>query len=81
MAADGGIELGILGPLAARREGDTLRLSPCLPADWPGFRLRYRYRETLYRIAVTRGASGQAEHTIPLLDDRRVHDVEVTIPG
>ncbi len=73
--------LAVESILGLRLEGDTLRLSPCLPADWPGFRLRYRYRETLYRIAVTRGASGQAEHTIPLLDDRRVHDVEVTIPG
>jgi cellobiose phosphorylase len=67
--------------LGLRLEGDTLRLTPCLPANWPGFKLRYRYRETLYRIAVTRAESGTAEHLIPLLDDRREHHVEARIPA
>jgi cellobiose phosphorylase len=46
--------------LGLRLEVDTLYISPCLPADWDGFRLCYRYRETTYRIAVTRA---QAERS------------------
>jgi cellobiose phosphorylase len=61
-------------------EGDRLRLAPCLPAHWPGFKLRYRYRDSVYRIAVVRGDGGSAEHVIALTDDRREHQVEVIIP-
>ena len=32
--------------LGLRLEGDKLRLAPCLPASWPGFKLRYRYGDT-----------------------------------
>src|SRR5450432_3441428 len=27
-----------------------LRLAPCLPKEWSGFKIHYRYRETLYHI-------------------------------
>jgi hypothetical protein len=40
--------------LGLRLEGDKLRLVPRLPANWQGFKLRYRYRDTVYRIAVMR---------------------------
>ena len=33
---------------------DRLRIAPCIPADWPSFKIHYRYRETLYRITVKR---------------------------
>jgi cellobiose phosphorylase len=68
--------------LGLKLEGDKLRLAPCLPASWPGFKLRYRYHETVYAIAVVRDESGSAEqsdHIIPLVDDRREHRVEVRI--
>ena len=38
--------------LGLRREADTLHFNPCLPADWPGFKMRYRYGETFYQIDV-----------------------------
>src|SRR3546814_8534036 len=38
--------------LGLRLEGDTMRLSPCIPAGWPGYRVRYRFRDTVYRINV-----------------------------
>jgi cellobiose phosphorylase len=70
---------------------DTLRFAPCLPPDWNGFTVHYRYRETVYHIAVrqTRGAGDeegvtvdgveQAGGAIPLVDDRRQHSVEVRV--
>jgi cyclic beta-1,2-glucan synthetase len=71
--------------------GDTLHFAPCLPAEWKGFTLRYRYRETVYRIILIQ-LSGEKNETrvtvdgvaridavIPLVDDRQEHAVEVTL--
>jgi cyclic beta-1,2-glucan synthetase len=72
--------------LGLRREGEKLRLEPCLPAGWPGFKLRYRYRDTTYQIVVRTGGSSvtvdgivQPDGAISLVDDRQVHAVEVRI--
>ena len=79
--------------LGLRLEVDTLHVAPCLPTDWHGFTLRYRYRETVYHIAVTQlpGGKGETKVTvdgverpdpaIPLVDDRREHTVEVSMAG
>ena len=75
--------------LGLRLEVDKLRFAPCLPADWQRFKLHYRYRETVYHITVTQSrdagsAKGvtvdgvqQDEPSIPLVDDRQEHTVEV----
>jgi len=77
--------------LGLRLEVDKLRFVPCVPADWEAFKVHYRYRETLYHIAVlqTRAGNGemsvtvdgveQHDQTIPLVDDRQEHSVEVRI--
>ena len=81
--------------LGLRLEENRLHLSPCVPAAWPGFTVRYRYRETLHRIVVSRapGASepsdaviavrvdgvAQDDLTIPLFADRIDHEVEVIL--
>ncbi len=81
--------------LGLRLEVDTLRFAPCLPADWKGFKVHYRYRETVYHIAIQQmpGEKGETSVTvdgverdddgIPLVDDRQEHAVEVRIltPG
>jgi cellobiose phosphorylase len=73
-------------------EVDKLRFTPCLPSDWPGFKMHYRYRETVYHIAVQRQPAengetrvtvdgvDQHDKTIPLVDDHQEHYVEVSIP-
>ncbi|MBI5580107.1 MAG: cyclic beta 1-2 glucan synthetase [Deltaproteobacteria bacterium] len=78
--------------LGLRLEVDKLRFAPCLPADWAGFKMHYRYRETVYHIAVLQIPSGNGEmrvsvdeieqhdKTIPLVDDHKEHSVEVRIP-
>ncbi|WP_417473195.1 GH36-type glycosyl hydrolase domain-containing protein [Luteimonas mephitis] len=75
--------------LGLRLEGGTLRLSPCIPPDWPGYAIRYRYRDTVYRIQVHRGAGQGAPPrllvdgveqpglAIPLRDDYARHSVEL----
>ncbi|HRP77197.1 MAG TPA: glucoamylase family protein, partial [Rhodocyclaceae bacterium] len=74
---------------------DRLRLAPCLPADWQAVKIRYRYRDTVYHIAVEQtrvsddrkhGATrvildgvDQHDGTIRLVDDRQDHRVEVSM--
>jgi cellobiose phosphorylase len=77
--------------LGLRLEVDRLSFAPCLPADWKGFTLHYRYRDTLYHITVLQVSAGnggtsvtvdgveQPDKAIPLVDDRREHSAEVKI--
>jgi cyclic beta-1,2-glucan glucanotransferase len=75
--------------LGLRLEVNKLHIAPCIPADWNAFKIRYRYRETVYRVAVLQTRDGPGEisvtvdgvaqngNTILLVDDRREHSVEV----
>jgi cyclic beta-1,2-glucan synthetase len=75
--------------LGITRRGDHLHIKPCLPADWPGCSIEYRFGETLYRIDVQQAhaTSGsilldgvQVEgETLPLVDDRLEHRVVVSV--
>ena len=79
--------------LGLRLEGDRLWLTPCLPAAWQAFTVHYRYRETVYHLTVRQTAAGhgerrvtvdgveQPDQAIPLVDDRREHMVEVSVPA
>jgi cyclic beta-1,2-glucan synthetase len=72
---------------------DTLRFSPCLPADWKGFGLDYRYRETTYHVTVSRteGAHSppavwvdgelRSDNAVPLVNDLADHAVRVVVPS
>src|SRR5687767_15216801 len=50
--------------LGLHREGDRLRLAPCLPAAWPGVALRYRYGDTVYRIDVRHAAPDEGARLV-----------------
>jgi cellobiose phosphorylase len=77
--------------LGLHREGASLRLAPCIPAGWPGFTIRYRFGDTVYRITITQ-AAGEARklsldgieqpgQSILLQDDHGIHHVELRLPG
>jgi cyclic beta-1,2-glucan synthetase len=76
--------------LGFKLRADTLTLEPVLPADWPGFELRYQYHSSTYQIKVQRDAPLDAvsvlldgvpmpARKIRLSDDGQVHDVVVRI--
>jgi cellobiose phosphorylase len=83
--------------LGLRLEVDRLHLAPCLPAHWTGLTIHYRYRETVYHIAISQVRGGDGETggtpgvsadgvgqeglTVPLVDDRQEHRVEVRVVG
>jgi cellobiose phosphorylase len=76
--------------LGLQLEVDKLRITPCVPAHWKGYTIHYRYRETVYHIRIRVADAAQVGRitvdgteisgtTIPLIDDRRDHAVEVDI--
>ena len=78
--------------LGLRLEVDKLFFEPCLPADWEGFTVHYRFRETIYHIRVMQKQAGEKKaatvtvdgvvqpgNTIALVDDGREHAVEVMV--
>lgn len=77
--------------LGLRLDVDKLYFTPCLPSDWHGFTLHYRYKETVYHISVRQLSADagrlriwvdgmeQFDLSIPLVDDHKEHMVEVQI--
>jgi cellobiose phosphorylase len=77
--------------LGVRREGNKLSFTPCIPDDWDGFSIRYRYGKTSYHIFIMRAQTSeskkmviidgveQSEEIILLVDDGKEHKVEVRI--
>ena len=78
--------------LGFQRRGNTLRINPVIPKDWPGFRLRYRFQNTVYGIAVenpehcSRGVTlveldgvAAADKIVPLRNDSLPHEVRVVL--
>ena len=77
--------------LGMHLEGRQLRIAPCIPADWPEYHVRYRYKDAVYRIHVRQsGTVGggdslsldgvlQPSLAIPLSEGVAVHDVQVRL--
>jgi cellobiose phosphorylase len=78
--------------LGVEVKGDRLRIAPRVPAHWPGCEVRYRFRETHYRIAISRSSKTGANtvrlsldgqelpgEEVPLRDDRKEHRVTCRI--
>jgi cellobiose phosphorylase len=77
--------------LGLRLDVDKLRFSPRLPSDWEGFKIHYRYRETVYHISVVKGPEGEDRASVTvdgvkwdgdvvaMKDDGVDHTVEVVV--
>jgi cellobiose phosphorylase len=85
--------LAVESLLGLRREADVLHVDPCLPADWPGCSIDYRFGTSIYRIIlrqfldadgparrqVVREGVDQGELGIALIDDGHTHEISVSI--
>jgi cyclic beta-1,2-glucan synthetase len=73
---------------------NRLTITPCVPADWPGFTIRYRFRNTPYEIRVDAqpdteataqvtvdGIAQKAGNVVTLVDDGAPHVVHVAWLG
>ncbi|HEU4334560.1 MAG TPA: carbohydrate-binding protein, partial [Candidatus Eisenbacteria bacterium] len=84
--------LGLESILGLRRRGGSFSLTPCIPAPWEGFVVRWRYGRSDYEITVEnpeQRSRGVAEvlldgvrvdaRAIPLADDGQTHRVRVVM--
>lgn len=61
-------QAGIEWILGIRRRGDHLIVSPCIPAEWPLFRVTYTFRSAKYRINVNNPSRRSCGVTRVILD-------------
>ena len=78
--------------LGLRREGDNLKIEPCISKDWNNYEISYRFGRAMYHIrvenprGVNHGVSqivmdGRVlpDKNIPLLDDEQNHEIVITL--
>jgi cellobiose phosphorylase len=74
--------------LGLKREGNQLKITPCVPKEWKSFKIHYSYKSANYHITIIQkeGESGmtltvdgaaQKDKVIILADDGAEHEVEV----
>ena len=78
--------------LGLRRRGNTISVSPCVPAMWPDYSIELRHGSTRYRITVdnsvhrhggvrlaTLDGDNVDPRAIPFVDDGRTHEITIAI--
>jgi cellobiose phosphorylase len=76
--------------LGLKREGNTLKVEPCIPVTWKSFSVKYRFEETVYNIMVNQGsdretteifmdAEMQPSQFFQLTNDKKEHEVTIEI--
>jgi len=84
--------LSIEAILGISRVGEALKIDPCIPMDWPGYKINYHFGTTHYKISVenpqkvNRGirlihldGNHLPSHLVPLVDDGQPHNVRVVM--
>jgi cyclic beta-1,2-glucan synthetase len=87
--------VGLERLLGFRLNGENLTLDPCIPRNWPGFEISFRYRSSRYAIVVEnplgvcRGIlatkidgevmTGNRNLPIPLKDDNADHRIQIIL--
>jgi cyclic beta-1,2-glucan synthetase len=84
---------GVEWILGFRVRGATLSIDPCIPKNWPGYSISFRYHSSIYEIKVQNpsgvsrgvalaeldGKSSAGAVNIPLVDDGAVHQVRIVL--
>jgi cellobiose phosphorylase len=82
--------LGLEAILGFHRSGDMLEIDPCIPREWPGFSIKYRYGNTHYRLQIENSegvnqgvvntfvnGESQENTAIKLVDDGSNHEIKI----
>jgi cyclic beta-1,2-glucan synthetase len=83
--------VGLEAILGFTKRGNVLKIVPRVPAAWPEFKIRYQFGNSTYEITVREPAAvgefgavvkvdgrNSNDGEIPLIDDGKRHDVEVS---
>jgi cyclic beta-1,2-glucan synthetase len=76
--------------LGIRLEKNKLKFAPCIPAEWPSFKVNYKFGESTYHITISQIEQNEeatmtidgikhADLTIDLADDKSEHSVQISI--
>jgi cyclic beta-1,2-glucan synthetase len=84
--------LGMEAILGISRVGNSLKINPCIPKDWPGYKITYQFGATRYLISVenpkgvnqgiqrvSMDGKALANNQIPLSKDGKHHKVQVLL--
>jgi len=84
--------LGVEAILGLRRSGDQLHVDPCIPKEWDGYKIRYRYGDSLYVLDienpghVNQGIAEvkidgevQDDKIIRLVNDGKTHKIKISM--
>ncbi len=63
--------------LGLQLDVNHLRITPCMPAHWPGYKIVYRYRSTRYHISVHRKGTAVPTAIRVLLDGQVIDEAAV----
>jgi cyclic beta-1,2-glucan synthetase len=82
--------LGVEAILGITRQGNVLKIDPCIPREWPGFKADFRFGTTHYLISVENplginqgireirlNGMSLPGNQVPLSDDQREHKIQV----
>lgn len=82
---------GIEYILGLKIENQTLSLCPCIPKEWEGYFIQYRYGNSIYNIKVRNinktnevqklilNNEEQVEKRVKLLDNGKINEIEITL--
>ncbi len=84
--------LGVEGLLGFKKAGNFLSIDPAIPPEWDGYEIEYKHGSAGYHIrvsnpnhvsgkvkSVTLDGVAQKNHKIRLVDDRKMHTVEIEL--
>ena len=85
-------QVGLEWILGFKKQGDKLHIEPCIKTDWEEFSIEYNYKNTTYNISVKKHENNNSkdkiifvdgvkieDNCIDLVDDKKTHEVLVTI--
>ena len=76
--------IGITEILGLKKEGNTLKFKPSVPANWKSFEVDYKYMDTTYKIKYNLNSKSEgisldgdkvSKNYITLKNDKRIHAV------
>ncbi|MDF2557220.1 MAG: ndvB [Bacillales bacterium] len=70
-------QAGIEWILGIKKRGNRLYINPCIPADWPEYKVTYRFGESLYKIQVNNISKSQRGVKKLILDNQEVDITQV----
>lgn len=71
---------GIEGILGIKLRGAELLIDPCIPQNWPGFEVTFKYKSTTYDIFVSRSAGTAETGPAATLDGENLLGRPVRVP-